>query len=73
MFRARRRPRSHPTAQECQAVEDPHRRHGRTKRGAEGIQIARLGALATVERIPPAKPLRDKDALLETAGPTPEL
>lgn len=48
-----------------------HRRCHRRDRRATRIEVSRPGALAELERIPPKKPDRDKDALHEIAGPAP--
>ena len=46
-------------------MEECHRWRGRTKRGSARIEIPRSGHLATMERVPPPEPRRDKDALRE--------
>jgi len=60
-----------PALQECQTLEDRHRRRGRTKRSIAGIEIPGSCPLATMERLPPPKPRRNEDALCETAGAAP--
>ena len=57
--------------QERQAMEDRHRRRGRSKRSPARLQTPRPSPLATMERIPPPKPRRNEDALCETAGAAP--
>ena len=55
----------YPSPQEREAVEGHHRWRGRPKRGTAIIEIPGPRVLATMERIPPKKPHRDKDALCE--------
>ena len=77
------RPCRHPVPQEREALEDHHRRGAHhclltnggqrlaAKRGPARGEIPGPRALATMERIPPPKPRRDKDALCEVAGAAP--
>ena len=53
----------YPSPQEREAVEGHHRWRGRPKRGTAIIKIPWSGPLATIERISPPKPRRDKDGL----------
>ena len=59
----------HPTAQKCPAMEANHRRRHRQERRAACIKISGPRTLAELERLPPKKPCRNKDALCKTAGP----
>src|SRR5690554_5505550 len=59
----------HPAPQEREALEDDHRWSCGAKRGPARGEIPRQRALATVERIPPPKPRRVKDALYGVAWP----
>lgn len=63
--------RSHSAPQECEALEDDHRRCPSAQRGATGIKIPGPCTMATMEWIPPQKPRRNEDALCEAAGAAP--
>ncbi len=61
----------HPATQKRQALEASHGGRHRAQRGSAGIEIPWPRDLAKLERIPPPKSCRDKDALHETSGATP--
>lgn len=61
--------RGQPATQTYPAVEANHRWGHRQERGVPRIQASWPGTLAKLERIPPYKPRRDKDAFSEAARP----
>src|SRR5690606_19335960 len=71
MPRCDRRPQRscrHPAPQEREALESYHSRSHGPKRSPSRREISGAHPLATMERISPPKPHRNKDALCETAG-----
>ena len=59
----------HSAPQERQALEARQPRSDRAQRGPARITTLRSNHLAAMERLPPPKPRRNKDALCQTARP----
>ncbi|SEN99510.1 hypothetical protein SAMN05216227_10381, partial [Pseudorhodobacter antarcticus] len=63
--------RDHSAAQERQAMETRHSWRDRAERGPPRVETLRPDDMATMERLSPPKPRRNKDALCQTAGSAP--